>query len=80
MRERDGETEVRIPVDSVELDGLLGIPSGAKGIVLFAHGSGSSRLSPRNSYVGCALGNRVVWPPFAQASPGEMKIDVQRSS
>ena len=35
----------------VELEGSLNIPTGARGIVLFAHGSGSSRHSPRNRYV-----------------------------
>ncbi len=45
------ETLVRIPVDGVELEGALGIPPGATGLVLFAHGSGSSRFSPRNNYV-----------------------------
>jgi putative phosphoribosyl transferase len=43
--------EVRIVSDTVELEGTLAIPAGAHGIVLFAHGSGSSRLSPRNTYV-----------------------------
>jgi dienelactone hydrolase len=42
---------VRIPADSVVLEGLLGVPPGAPAIVLFAHGSGSSRRSPRNAYV-----------------------------
>jgi putative phosphoribosyl transferase len=48
-----GATEscVRISTDARELEGLLGVPSGAVGIVLFAHGSGSSRHSPRNSHV-----------------------------
>jgi len=45
------ETLVRIPVDGVELEGALGIPPDAAGLVLFAHGSGSSRFSPRNNYV-----------------------------
>jgi putative phosphoribosyl transferase len=44
-------TEVRIPIDSITLEGNLIIPEGAKGIVIFAHGSGSSRHSPRNQYV-----------------------------
>jgi dienelactone hydrolase len=47
----DPPAAVRIPADSVVLEGLLGVPSRASGIVLFAHGSGSSRLSPRNTYV-----------------------------
>ena len=45
------ETVVRIPVGSVVVEGNLTVPSGAKGVVLFAHGSGSSRFSPRNQYV-----------------------------
>jgi len=46
---------VQIPADSVELDGELIVPPSAKGVVLFAHGSGSSRLSPRNTYVAKVL-------------------------
>ncbi len=42
---------VSIPVDGVELEGLLDVPAGAPGVVVFAHGSGSSRKSPRNNYV-----------------------------
>jgi putative phosphoribosyl transferase len=42
---------VHIPADTVELDGELILPPSAKGVVLFAHGSGSSRFSPRNTYV-----------------------------
>ena len=42
---------VRIPADDVHLEGLLELPADAPGIVLFAHGSGSSRHSPRNNYV-----------------------------
>ncbi len=45
------ETPVIIPSDEVELEGTLSVPEGAHGIVLFAHGSGSSRLSPRNTFV-----------------------------
>jgi len=37
------------------LDGILGLPPAAGGLVLFAHGSGSGRLSPRNNYVAAAL-------------------------
>jgi putative phosphoribosyl transferase len=45
------ETPVRIAVDNVILDGDLAIPPGAEGIVVFAHGSGSSRFSSRNRFV-----------------------------
>jgi putative phosphoribosyl transferase len=40
-----------IPAGQIELDGDLTLPPSAKGVVLFAHGSGSSRFSPRNTYV-----------------------------
>jgi dienelactone hydrolase len=40
-----------IPADGVVLQGDLTLPKGARGLVLFAHGSGSSRLSPRNRMV-----------------------------
>ncbi|MEI6561891.1 MAG: dienelactone hydrolase family protein [Verrucomicrobiota bacterium] len=45
------ENEILIPVRGVTLDGELQIPPKATGLVLFAHGSGSSRLSPRNQFV-----------------------------
>jgi len=50
------ETEpVHIGFDGKWLDGDLGLPEGARGVVLFAHGSGSSRLSPRNRFVASVL-------------------------
>jgi dienelactone hydrolase len=42
---------VSIPSGQVRLEGELLLPAGARGVVLFAHGSGSSRHSPRNQYV-----------------------------
>src|ERR687893_2840762 len=45
------EREVRISAGPVELEGILDIPDEARGVVLFAHGSGSGRHSPRNRYV-----------------------------
>jgi putative phosphoribosyl transferase len=51
----DLETSVRIPVAGVVLDGDLVVPDGATGVVLFAHGSGSSRHSPRNRMVAAKL-------------------------
>ena len=46
---------VRIPVENVTLTGDLDIPRAARGLVLFAHGSGSSRYSPRNRAVAATL-------------------------
>jgi len=46
---------VSIHSDSVSLEGELAIPEGSTSVVLFAHGSGSSRLSPRNQFVAQTL-------------------------
>ncbi len=43
--------EVTIPIGKTALSGNLSIPDKAHSLVLFAHGSGSSRLSPRNQFV-----------------------------
>ncbi len=49
--EKEREQPVRISLGRITLAGDIAIPPGAGGIVLFAHGSGSSRLSSRNRYV-----------------------------
>ena len=49
---------VRIPINGKMLIGDLAVPSEPKGLVVFAHGSSSSRLSPRNNYVGEILNHR----------------------
>jgi putative phosphoribosyl transferase len=51
----DAGRAVHVPVDSVAVEGNLSVPAGAEGIVLFAHGSGSSRFSPRNRFVANTL-------------------------
>ena len=43
--------DVTVRAGEVALEGALAVPEGAVGVVLFAHGSGSSRFSPRNRYV-----------------------------
>jgi putative phosphoribosyl transferase len=52
---RQVEREVGIPAQGAWLPGTLVVPAGASGVVLFAHGSGSSRLSPRNREVAAVL-------------------------
>jgi putative phosphoribosyl transferase len=49
------ERNVRIPYDGIKLEADLALPTKPVGLVLFAHGSGSSRLSPRNRAVACDL-------------------------
>ena len=53
--DRDLDSAVRIPAAGVILDGDLVLPARATGVVLFAHGSGSSRHSPRNRMVAARL-------------------------
>src|SRR5260370_5472126 len=67
----DGERLVRVSAGPVTLEGNLSIPTGAKAVVLFAHGSGSSRHSPRNPYGPPAmrpagLATLPIHPPSAQ--------------
>ena len=55
MTSRD-EKQLSITISpDITLPGILGLPAGTTGLVIFAHGSGSSRLSPRNSYVAQVL-------------------------
>ncbi|KFA89084.1 DeoR faimly transcriptional regulator [Archangium violaceum Cb vi76] len=49
------EREVEVRAGGVVLGGTLAVPEGARGLVIFAHGSGSSRHSPRNRYVAYTL-------------------------
>jgi len=49
------ERQVLIPADGRSLKGILAVPADAKGVVVFAHGSGSGRLSPRNQLVARSL-------------------------
>lgn len=52
---RAEERPVEIVTDRVSLKGILGLPAQPKGIVIFAHGSGSGRFSPRNNFVARVL-------------------------
>jgi predicted phosphoribosyltransferase/dienelactone hydrolase len=62
-REHDGSATAAVPADRdvivmagpVPLPGRLTVPAGARGVVVFAHGSGSSRSSPRNMFVAGTL-------------------------
>jgi len=54
------EQIVIIPADSVELDGILYMPKKAQAVVIFAHGSGSSRHSKRNKFVATVLNDAGI--------------------
>jgi putative phosphoribosyl transferase len=51
MMDAAGDALVRVAAAGVQLEGNLAVPRGARGVVLFAHGSGSSRHSSRNRFV-----------------------------
>jgi pimeloyl-ACP methyl ester carboxylesterase len=68
--------EVRILSTGVRLDGVMSMPEDAKGIVLFVHGSGSSRHSPRNQYVAQTLQkDGLATLLFDLLTPAEEEID-----
>ena len=72
------EQPVHIVMGNVTLEGDLTIPDGPKGIVLFAHGSGSSRKSPRNRYVASVLNkSKFATLLFDLLTPEEETIDIQ---
>ena len=58
------ETMITIPLSkdtkNCNIEGILTIPKDSKGLVIFAHGSGSGRHSPRNQYVAKVLNNDGV--------------------
>ena len=55
MQEINEEVSIKTREGKGTIQGTLVVPAGAKGVVLFAHGSGSSRFSPRNQYVAKVL-------------------------
>ena len=74
------QTEMKIPIDNVEVDGTLTMPPGAKAVVLFAHGSGSSRFSPRNKYVAKEFNKaKIATLLFDLLTAEEEEIDVVTS-
>ena len=55
MAKNQPEQLMHIPIDSIKLEGSLALPRQSPGLVVFAHGSGSSRFSPRNNFVARVL-------------------------
>lgn len=72
----DTEHPVMIPSEKVHLDGLLHIPNNAVGLVIFVHGSGSSRFSTRNQHVANVLNQaKLATLLFDLFTPQEEKLD-----
>jgi dienelactone hydrolase len=75
------EIAVQIPIGRTTLDGDLVVPSHARGIVLFAHGSGSSRYSPRNRYVAQVLQQAGLGTLLMDLlTPNEEALDAQTAA
>jgi dienelactone hydrolase len=68
-------TSVHLPAGDVRLDGDLVEPGDARGVVVFAHGSGSGRLSPRNQRVAAALNERGFGTLLFDLLTAEEEID-----
>jgi len=72
------ERLVSIEAGPVTLEGNLSLPDGARGVVLFAHGSGSSRHSPRNRYVAQVLNEAKLATLLVDLlTPDEEAIDMR---
>jgi dienelactone hydrolase len=72
----ENERPVRLVVDGTPIEGNLVIPKKARGIVIFAHGSGSSRSSPRNRFVaGVLQKSGLATLLFDLLTPKEENID-----
>jgi putative phosphoribosyl transferase len=68
--------EITIPAGGATLNGVLSLPEGAHTLVLFVHGSGSSRHSPRNQFVARTLNNAgLATLLFDLLTPNEERID-----
>ncbi len=68
--------EILVPTEAGDLPGFLDLPTGARGLVLFAHGSGSSRFSRRNRAVAHTLnGGGIGTLLFDLLTPGEHERD-----
>ena len=71
-------TFVEIQLDLVKLEGNLSIPKNSIGIVLFAHGSGSGRMSPRNRFVASELNQKgIATLLFDLLTREEEEVDMQ---
>jgi putative phosphoribosyl transferase len=79
--------EILIPIDGLELEGEINVPAKAAGVVLFAHGSGSSRHSRRNQFVArtlqwrglgtCLFDLLTAEEEASEQETGHLRFDIQ---
>ena len=85
MRRTDGSaglaiehTQIKLAVDKVEVEGILSVPTDVHGLVLFAHGSGSTHRSPRNRMVADTLNEGGLATLLVDLlTPDEQQVDFQ---
>jgi putative phosphoribosyl transferase len=71
------QSEIKIPIGDLTVEGNLTFPKNSQGIVVFAHGSGSSRFSPRNQYVARYFNKQKIGTLlFDLLTPHEEEIDL----
>ena len=81
MQQGTGVDAIRIPDGTEWLDGDLHIPADARGLVIFAHGSGSSRFSSRNRQVSEFLNRgQLATLLLDLLTPAEERVDVQTAA
>src|ERR1700752_5176242 len=77
-QQKGAARDVRVRVGTIELEGTLSVPEGSLGVVLFAHGSGSSRYSRRNRFVAEQLrAGRLATLLIDLLTAGEEAVDLQ---
>jgi dienelactone hydrolase len=75
---RHTPASLAIPAAGVELEADIAVPDAAHGVVVFAHGSGSGRHSPRNRYVACELQRAGLATVLADLlTPEEEQLDAR---
>ncbi len=80
MERRTSLSSIAIPANGVVLQGDLALPPDATGLVIFAHGSGSSRFSPRNRYVAAKLGESALGTLLLDLLTGEEEAVDRRTA
>ena len=71
--------EVRIPSGQIHMEGTLDLAADCSSVVVFAHGSGSSRFSPRNRFVAKELAERGIGTLLLRPSDGRRRQRLSNS-
>jgi len=80
LEKHDNEKLIEIPAGTAKLEAILVLPETARGVILFAHGSTSGRLSPRNLYLARALHERGFGTLLMDLARGHFAAESTRRS